>query len=278
VKLATIRTANATAAVRIDDTGAVETGHADVGVLLAEHDWQTIAADADGVHHDPTMLDFAPVIPHPDKIVCVGLNYRSHILEMGRELPSYPTLFAKFADTLIGARDAIAMPSASTALDWEAELAVVVGSSVRHANRATAEAAIAGYCVLNDITARDWQYRTVEWLQGKNFESTTPLGPYLLTADAFDIASATIEGRVSEEVVQSAPLNDLLFDPADLVAYLSTIFTLRPGDIIATGTPGGVGHAREPRRYLTPGAVVTTSITGLGQCRNVCQPEPAHAV
>jgi acylpyruvate hydrolase len=277
VKLATIRTANATAAVRIDDTGAVETGHADVGALLAEHDWQTIAADADGAHHDATLLDFAPVIPHPGKIVCVGLNYRSHILEMGRELPSYPTLFAKFADTLIGARDAITMPSASTALDWEAELAVVVGSSVRHANRGTAEAAIAGYCVLNDITARDWQYRTVEWLQGKNFESTTPLGPYLLTADAFDIASATIEGRVGEEVVQCAPLNDLLFDPADLVAYLSTMFTLRPGDVIATGTPGGVGHAREPRRYLSPGAVVTTSVTGLGQCRNVCQPERVNA-
>jgi acylpyruvate hydrolase len=277
MKLATIRVANATAAVRIDDTGAVETGHADVGALLAEHDWQTIAADADGVRHDPTLLDFAPVVPHPNKIVCVGLNYRSHILEMGRELPSYPTLFAKFADTLIGARDEIAMPSASTALDWEAELAVVVGSSVRHANRATAEAAIAGYCVLNDITARDWQYRTVEWLQGKNFESTTPLGPYLLTADAFDIAAATIEGRVGEEVVQSAALNDLLFDPADLVAYLSTIITLRPGDVIATGTPGGVGHAREPRRYLTPGAIVTTSITGLGQCRNVCQPERVHA-
>jgi acylpyruvate hydrolase len=273
VKLATIRTADGTAAVRIDDTDAVETGHADVGALLVEHNWPTIAADASGARHEPSLLDFAPVIPRPGKIVCVGLNYRTHILEMGRELPSYPTLFAKFADTLIGANDDIAIPSASSALDWEAELAVVVGRSVRHADRATAVAAIAGYSVLNDITARDWQYRTVEWLQGKNFESTTPLGPYLVTAAAFDIESATIEARVGEEVVQSAALSDLLFDPADLVAYLSTIITLHPGDVIATGTPGGVGHAREPRRYLTPGAVVTTSITGLGKCRNVCQPE-----
>ena len=277
MKLATIRTATGTAAVRIDDADAVETGHPDVGELLATPDWQLIAADANGAHHPLNLLDFAPLVPHPDKIVCVGLNYRSHILEMGRELPSYPTLFAKFASTLIGAHDDIVLPNASDALDWEAELAVVVGSPVRHADARAAEAAIAGYCVLNDITARDWQYRTVEWLQGKNFESTTPLGPHLVTADAFDVSSAAIEGRVGEEVVQRAALNDLVFGPADLVAYMSTIFTLRPGDVIATGTPGGVGHARKPRRYLTPGAVVTTSITGLGQCRNVCQPEPVRA-
>ena len=277
MKLATIRTATGTAAVRLDDGGAVETGYHDVGVLLSQPDWRAIAVGARGAHHDSEGLDFAPVVTDPGKIVCVGLNYRSHILEMGRDLPEYPTLFAKFTDTLIGAHDDIVIPEASQALDWEGELAVVIGASVRHADRATAEAAIAGYCVLNDITARDWQYRTVEWLQGKNFESTTPLGPYLLTADAFDISAAAIETRVGEEVVQSANLNDLLFTPADLVSYLSTMFTLRSGDVIATGTPGGVGHAREPRRYLSPGAIVTTSITGLGQCRNVCRPEHARA-
>lgn len=277
MKLATIRTAEGTAAVRLDDDRAVETGHQDVGMLLSQPDWRAIATGAHGPRHDTDRLDFAPVVADPGKIVCVGLNYRSHILEMGRDLPEYPTLFAKFSDTLIGAHDDIVIPDASQALDWEAELAVVIGEPVRHADRAAAEAAIAGYCVLNDVTARDWQYRTVEWLQGKNFESTTPLGPYLLTADAFDISTATIETRVDEEVVQSADLSDLLFTPADLVSYLSTIFTLRPGDVIATGTPGGVGHAREPRRYLSPGAVVTTSITGLGECRNVCQPEHARA-
>lgn len=277
MKLATIRTAAGTAAVRLDDRCAVETGYGDVGVLISHPDWQTIALEANGARHDLEGLDFAPVVPNPDKIVCVGLNYRSHIIEMGRDLPEYPTLFAKFSDTLIGAHDSIVIPSATEALDWEAELAVVIGTPVRHADLATAEAAIAGYCVLNDITARDWQYRTVEWLQGKNFESTTPLGPYLLTADAFDISTAAIEARVDEDVVQSAKLSDLVFTPADLVAYLSTIFTLRPGDVIATGTPGGVGHARDPRRYLSPGAVVTTSITGLGACRNVCRSEHAHA-
>lgn len=276
MKLATIRTATGTAAVRLDDDGAIQTGHTDVGALLSEPDWRSIASEACGLRHDVGQLDFAPLIPRPDKMVCVGLNYRSHILEMGRDLPEYPTLFAKFSDALIGANDAIVIPTASQALDWEAELGVVIGATTRHADRATAEAAIAGYCVLNDITARDWQYRTVEWLQGKNFESTTPLGPYLLTADAFNISSATIEARVGDEVVQSASLSDLVFTPVDLVTYLSTIITLRPGDVIATGTPGGVGHARDPRRYLTPDAVVTTTITGLGECRNVCQPEHAH--
>ena len=277
MKLATIRTATGTAAVRLDDDGAVETGHQDVGALLSQPNWQATAVEARGTPHDLEGLNFAPVIADPGKIVCVGLNYRSHILEMGRDLPEYPTLFAKFSDTLIGAQDNIVIPDASDALDWEAELAVVIGTSVRHADRASAESAIAGYCVLNDVTARDWQYRTVEWLQGKNFEATTPIGPYLLTADDFDISAAAIEARVGDEVVQSAQLSDLLFTPADLVSYLSTIFTLRPGDVIATGTPGGVGHARDPRRYLSPGAIVTTTITGLGQCRNVCRPEHARA-
>lgn len=277
MKLATIRTSTGTAAVRIDDRGAVEIGYHDVGALLSEPDWHVRAAEAQGTHHDLSQLDYAPTLPQPDKIICVGLNYRSHILEMGRELPEYPTLFAKFRGALIGAYDDIVLPSASNAVDWEAELAVVVGKQVRHAGTEEAQAAIAGYCIVNDITARDWQTRTTEWLQGKTFESTTPIGPFVLTADAFDIASATIEGRVGDEVVQSANLSDLVFSPVDLVAYLSTVLTLQPGDVIATGTPGGVGHARKPPRYLSAGTVVTTTVTGLGECRNICRDEGADA-
>ena len=276
MKLATIRLATGTAAVRIDASTAVETGHRDVGELLNQSDWQDTAAAADGAQHDLEQLDFAPVVPAPSKIVCVGLNYRTHIVEMGRDVPKFPTLFAKYGDALIGAHDDIALPQASAAVDWEAELAVVIGAPVRHADRTEAQSAIAGYSVLNDVTARDWQHRTLQWMQGKNFEATTPLGPYLLTADAFDIGSATIEGRVDDEVVQTAALTDLVFDPADLVAYISTMFTLRPGDVIATGTPGGVGHARDPKRYLSPGVTLTTTITGLGHCSNVCRPEVAN--
>jgi len=277
MKLATIRLSTRTAAVRIDDGEAIETGHDDIGALLAQPDWLASAAAANGPRHVAADLNYAPVVPHPEKIVCVGLNYRSHILEMGRELPEYPTLFAKFPGALVGAYDDIILPSVSNAVDWEAELAVVIGKSIRHANPAEAHQAIAGYSVLNDVTARDWQYRSPEWLQGKTFESTTPVGPYLLTAADFDTANATIEARIGDEVVQSAQISDLVFSPAALVAYLSTVLTLRPGDIIATGTPGGVGHARDPRRYLTPGAVVTTTITGLGECRNTCRAEDTHA-
>jgi acylpyruvate hydrolase len=274
MRLATIRTADGTRAVRIDGDRAVETGHADVGALLADPDWRRVAESADGRVHDAGALDHAPVVPRPGKIICVGLNYAHHIAEMGRELPVHPTLFAKFPEALIGAYDDVVLPAASEAVDWEAELAVVIGTAVRHADERTAQAAIAGYAVLNDVTARDWQYRTLQWLQGKTFEATTPFGPELVTADeagsALDLAC-----DVDGDRVQTANTGDLVFAPAALVSYISTIVTLRPGDVIATGTPGGVGHARRPERYLRPGSVITTSITGLGECRNTCVAEKA---
>jgi acylpyruvate hydrolase len=272
MRLATIRTAAGTRAVRLEGDRAVETGHGDVGVLLAAPDWRATAEAADGPVHDRAELDYAPVVPRPGKIVCVGLNYANHIREMGRELPRYPTLFAKYPEALIGAHDEIVLPSASDAVDWEAELAVVVGTTVRHADESTAAAAIAGYAVFNDVTARDWQYRSPQWLQGKTFEATTPFGPELVTPDEAG-AGLQLSCTVDGEAVQRASATDLVFPPARLVAYISTILTLAPGDVIATGTPGGVGHARKPPRHLTPGAVLTTSISGLGECRNTCVAE-----
>lgn len=272
MRLATIRTGGGTRAVRVDADRAVETGYSDVGALLAHPDWRSLAETADGPAHDLAGLDHAPVVPRPGKIICVGLNYGPHIREMGRELPPYPTLFAKFPEALVGARADVVLPAASGEMDWEAELAVVVGTTVRHADEAAAAAAIAGYAVLNDVTARDWQYRTLQWLQGKTFEATTPFGPELVTADeageGLDL-SCVVDG----EQVQAANTGDLVFTPAALVAYVSTILTLNPGDVLATGTPGGVGHAREPKRYLQPGSVLATSIAGLGECRNTCVAE-----
>lgn len=272
MRLATVRTGGGTRAVRVEADRAVEIGPADVGTLLADPQWRELAEAADGPTHDLAGLDQAPVVTRPGKIICVGLNYAHHIREMGRELPQYPTLFAKFPEALIGAYDDVVLPSASEAIDWEAELAVVVGATVRHADHAAAESAIAGYAVLNDVTVRDWQYRTTQWLQGKTFQATTPLGPELVTPDeagtGLDL-SCTVDG----EQVQTANTADLVFSPVELVAYISTIVTLNPGDLIATGTPGGVGHARKPPRYLQPGAVLTTSISGLGECRNTCVPE-----
>jgi acylpyruvate hydrolase len=270
VKLATVRGAGGTRAVRVDDDGAVDLGLPDLGALLRRPDWRRVAGAADGERLPLDALDYAPVVPFPEKIVCVGLNYRTHIVETGRELPTHPTLFAKFARTLIGAHDEIALPTVSEAVDWEAELGVVLGAEVRNAGPDEARAAIAGYTVVNDVSVRDYQNRTLQWLQGKIFEGTTPVGPWLVT----DVEPGEISCTVDGELVQRAHTGDLLFDPVALVTYISTIITLAPGDLVATGTPGGVGHARKPPRYLRDGSEVITRVEGVGECRNTCRRSP----
>lgn len=280
MRLATVRTrTGGTRAVRVEGDALIDLGYEDVGALLASPDWPA-AARADGPAVPAAdRAPFAPLVPRPGKIVCVGLNYRTHILELGRDLPAYPTLFSKYADTLVGAEDDIHLPPETTALDWECELAVVVGAPVRRATPAEAEAAIAGFAVLNDVTARDWQFRTREWLQGKNWEATTPLGPYLVTPDELpggvrpDLEISTV---LDGETVQHARTSDLLFDPVALVEYASTMITLRPGDVIATGTPGGVGHARTPPRYLKAGQRLVTEVAGLGRCVNLIVADPGR--
>lgn len=271
MKLATIRTGGTTRAVRLDGEAMVDLGFPDVGTLLNQDGWPERAASAAGTAYPAADADFAPVVPTPSKVVCVGLNYRNHIQEMGRDLPEHPTLFAKFADCLIGAGDDIVRPGETERFDWEVELAVVVGKQVRRARGAEAEAAIAGFTVLNDITCRDWQFRTREWLQGKMWDSTTPVGPYVVTPDELPGGvrpSLDVRLLVDGEVMQSDSTGDLLFDPVDLVEYVSTIVRLNPGDLIATGTPGGVGHARRPERYLLGGETVVTEIQGIGRLEN----------
>jgi len=278
VKLATIRQpGGGTVAVRVDDDIAIEVGSTDVGMLLSLPDWRAVAAAATGPSHELGGLDYATLIPTPEKIVCVGLNYRQHILEMGRELPEHPTLFAKYSRSLIGAYDDIVLPAVSDAVDWEAELGVVIGAPVRHAPAEQARAAIAGYTVVNDVTGRDWQYRTLQWLQGKTFEASTPVGPWLVTD--IEAGGHALSCSVDDETVQSADTGDLVFDPVSLICYISSMITLVPGDLIATGTPGGVGHARKPPRYLADGHVVRTRIEGVGECLNSCRAErvPASA-
>ncbi len=267
MRLATIRTESGMSAVRIDGDEAVECGASDVGTLLASADWRARAGAADGPRHPLADLSYAPVVPRPGKIICVGLNYRSHISEMGRELPKYPTLFAKYPEALIGAFDLLTLPAESDQVDWEVELAVVVGRRVRHANADAAVDAIAGYSIINDVTLRDWQYRTSEWLQGKTFEATAPFGPHLVTTD--EIApNAKISCLIDGEVVQDSTIADLLFGPVDLIRYISIILTLDPGDVIATGTTGGVGHARTPPRYLKSGETLVGRIDDIGETVN----------
>jgi acylpyruvate hydrolase len=274
VRLATIRTGNTTRAVRVDGDTLVDLGAPDLGELLSRDGWaeQARAAVASGTTTYPAAgAAYAPLVPRPSKVVCVGLNYRAHIQEMGRDLPEFPTLFAKFADTLAGANDDIVKPPETGKWDWEAELAVVIGAPVRRATGEQAEAAIAGFTVLNDVTARDWQFRTKEWLQGKIWDSSTPVGPFLVTPDELPGGVRPALGLklvVDGETMQSANTSDLLFDPVALVEYISAIIRLNPGDIIATGTPGGVGQARTPPRFLIGGETVTAQIDGLSATVN----------
>jgi len=267
MKLATVRIDATTAAVRVDDTTAtVIDGYPDLSALLATANWESLAQNASGQTIGLDGADYGPVVPHPGKIICVGLNYATHIREMGRDLPEYPTLFAKFADALTGPYDDVVVPEyAAAQLDWEAELAFVIGKPAYQVGESDADGYIAGYSVINDYTMRDYQYRTLQWDQGKNFEKTSGFGPYLVTDYT---PGGRIETRLDGEVMQSATTDDLVFSPAKLVEYISHIVTLKPGDVVITGTAGGVGHARKPARYIGDGQTVEVSIEGLGTVRN----------
>jgi acylpyruvate hydrolase len=272
MRLLTLRTSvgekTVTKAVRLDGTTLTEIdGFADVGELLRTPDWEATAKAANGATHPAEGADLAPVVPSPGKIICVGHNYRNHIKEMGREVPEFPTLFAKYQESLIGPNDDLALPQESDAVDWEAELAVVIGKKGRRISEADAPAHIAGYAVLNDVSMRDYQFRTIQWLQGKTWEKSTPFGPALVTKDEFT-AGPLMTSAVDGEIQQQTPTGDLVFTPEYLVSYISTIITLNPGDVIATGTPGGVGHAQDPKRYLQEGQTLVTTIEGLGQLKN----------
>lgn len=271
MRLATIRIDGATRAARVDGDHAELLAAPDVGALLADSDWPAVTG---GPRLPVADLDLAPVVPRPSQIFCVGLNYRAHIVEMGREIPTTPTLFAKFPAGLIGARDPLVLPSVSDRVDWEVELAVVVGRPLRRATPAEAAAAIAGYTILNDVSMRDWQAHSTQWLPGKAFEASTPVGPWLTTADELGNApDLELRCEVDGEAMQRARTGDLVFGPAETLAYISQFTTLRPGDLIATGTPGGVGNARDPKVFLRPGQVLRTSIEGLGECVNECVKE-----
>jgi acylpyruvate hydrolase len=278
MRFATIRTEYGTTAARLDGDTLIPLAAADVGELLAGGG-EGPGLAREGAEPVPVAVaDFAPVVPRPEKIFCVGLNYRTHIAETGREMPAYPTLFAKFAETLLGPRDDLVLPSVSERVDWEAELGVVIGSPLYRATPEEAAAAIAGYTVINDVSMRDWQRRTLQWLAGKASGHSTPAGPYLVTVGEVDnAADLEVRCEVDGVVMQQSRTSDLLFSPADIAAYISQIITLRPGDLIATGTPGGVGDARKPPVYLRPGNMLRTWIEGVGECVNQCVAEKAVA-
>jgi len=268
----------ATLAIDGSVTAAVEVGGhfiplpaEDVGALLRMPEWVSVV---DRHLNDEAVVrtadaHYLPVIPSPGKIFCCGLNFSEHILETGRDLPEYPTLFAKFADTLLAPYADLVLDGTSNHVDWEAELAVVVGTEVSRCTREEALAAIAGYTIANDVSMRDWQKRTLQWLQGKVFDASTPLGPVLVTPDECDpISGLTVTCTVNGTVMQQGDTSTLVFDAAALISYISQFTVLRPGDVILTGTPGGVGMARTPPLYLSDGDVMVTAIEGIGELRN----------
>ncbi|WP_100398696.1 fumarylacetoacetate hydrolase family protein [Bacillus sp. FJAT-44742] len=210
----------------------------------------------------------APV-QNPSKIICVGHNYQEHIREMGRELPTHPVIFAKFANAIIGPEDDIPLKSITNKLDYEAEFSFVIGKRAKDVKEEDALDYVAGYTIVNDISARDLQMRTLQWLQGKGLDGSAPMGPWLITKDEVpDPDSLDISLKVNGEVRQQSNTKNLVFNVNRLVAFLSEIMTLEPGDVICTGTPGGVGVARDPQVFLQDGDVVTIDVGNIGTLEN----------
>jgi 2-keto-4-pentenoate hydratase/2-oxohepta-3-ene-1,7-dioic acid hydratase in catechol pathway len=214
-------------------------------------------------------LDLLPPIVEPSKVICVGLNYAEHVLETGRQLPTFPDLFAKFATTLVGASAPISGCEISDNLDFEGELAIVIGKRAHRVSEADALDFVAGVSVLDDISARDLQYRGTQWLAGKTVDRSTPMGPALVTLDEIDdLQALDIETRVNGVVMQSSNTRHMIFPIARIVAYISSFLELSPGDVIATGTPDGIGAKRNPPIWLQPGDVVEVEIPGVGSVKN----------
>lgn len=270
MKLATLRTVFGTSAIRIEgDNVGVELDYEDVGALLRSEDWRK-AAQLSGEPIVFDQHDLEAVVPTPGKIICVGLNYAKHIREMGREFPEHPTLFIKFADALTGPYDDVYIPEYATQkLDYEGELAVVIGERAHRVARADALDYVAGYAIMNDYTLRDFQRQTSQFHAGKSFYRTAGFGPWLTTPDEWAPGgSARLTTTVNGEVRQQDNTDDLIFSTAELIEFCSQLYPLNPGDVIVTGTPEGVGFARDPQRFLQDGDTVAIDIEGLGHISN----------
>ncbi|MDB5603806.1 MAG: hypothetical protein JWP25_706 [Bradyrhizobium sp.] len=219
---------------------------------------------------DVRAVSLLPPVARPPKILCVGLNYDDHLNEVGLKRPDYPEIFARFATSLIGHGAAIARPPESDKLDYEAELAVVIGLGGRRIAKAAALDHVAGYSIFNDATLRDYQIRTPQWTVGKNFDRTGAFGPWLVTPEALPPGAEglRIQGRLNGQKVQDSNTCFLIFNVATLIAMLSTTMTLEPGDVIITGTPGGIGASRNPKLFMQPGDVFEAEIESIGTLSN----------
>lgn len=222
-----------------------------------------------GPDYGLTEVQLLAPVPRPPKVICVGLNYRDHAAEARSEIPKVPTIFSKFSNVVIGPGAAIVLPKASRKPDYEAELAFVIGRGGRHISADRAMDHVFGYTIVNDVSARDFQTATTQWLMGKTFDTFCPMGPWIVTKD--DIAdphTLDISLEIGGETLQKSNTREMVFRIPELIEYISTVVTLEPGDVVATGTPSGVGFARRPPRWLKPGEEVIVRIAGIGELRN----------
>jgi acylpyruvate hydrolase len=210
-------------------------------------------------------VELVPPVPDPDKVVCLGLNYGAHAAEAGLEPPDSPTFFAKFRNALVGPGATVELPATSEKVDYEAEVAFVIGSRAKAVPEDDALRHVAGYMLLNDLSARDLQFATPQWMPGKVFDGSAPCGPWLVTPDEVDHDAIEYSLTLNGEEMQSASTDDLVFSIPQIVAHLSSLMTLEPGDVISTGTPSGVGSTREPRVWLAPGDEIVISSPQLGE-------------
>ena len=222
--------------------------------------------DSEGVEFGPG--DFGPAVPEPRRILCLGVNYTEHAIEGGRDVPTWPEAFVRGEGSALGPYADLVRPALTSRFDFEGELGVVIGEGGRYLAADKALDAIAGYVVLNDATARDWQRAATQWTGGKNFEGSMPIGPELVTTDEADVSDVTLTTRLNGEVMQSARTSQMIVGIPSAIEFFSSFTRLRPGDVIATGTPGGVGFARQPPVWLLPGDVIEVAIEGVGTIRN----------
>jgi 2-keto-4-pentenoate hydratase/2-oxohepta-3-ene-1,7-dioic acid hydratase in catechol pathway len=251
---------------QIVDLGATRGAPADLKAAIATQALTSLAGDARVALADALLL---PVIPNPGKILCVGHNYETHRQETGRAKVAHPSIFTRFADTLVADGQPIVCPYASTDLDYEAELAVVIGRGGRAIPANDALDHIAGYACFNDASVRDWQWHTTQFAPGKNFPATGGFGPWLVTPDeAGDLSAVRVISRLNGTVMQDQPIGDMIFSIAEIIAYVSAFTPLSSGDVIATGTPGGVGAKRQPPVWMKAGDRIEIDIGPIGTLTN----------
>jgi len=226
-------------------------------------------ADSEGPSYELSTVRLLAPIPRPPKFICVGFNYRDHAREAGLEIPSVPTIFSKFSNVVIGPGATIVLPKISKRPDYEAEFAFVIGSGGRHIPAVSALDHVFGYTIVNDVSARDYQMATSQWLMGKTFDTFAPMGPWIVTRDEIaDPHSLDLTLEIGGEILQHSNTRELVFGVPALIEFISSVVTLEPGDVVATGTPAGVGFARKPPRYLRDGDEVVIRIQGIGELRN----------